>query len=143
MHAGAGRRAYYVMAKRMHPDKCQGADAVGAKERFQRICEAYQVQGCPHAHISYETAGLQTLHAMRIQAGMCLHSCQRAGVVGGLGVASCAATPLCSAQARSAFQKPCVGEQVLGNAELRERYDAGGQKALDINFMEVRALSLL
>ena len=29
--------------------------------------------------------------------------------------------------------------QVLGNAELRERYDAGGQKALDINFMEVRA----
>jgi len=28
---------------------------------------------------------------------------------------------------------------VLGNAELRERYDAGGQKALDINFMEVRA----
>lgn len=28
--------------------------------------------------------------------------------------------------------------QVLGNAELRERYDAGGQKALDINFMEVR-----
>ena len=32
------------MAKRMHPDKCQGADAVGAKEQFQHICEAYQVQ---------------------------------------------------------------------------------------------------
>lgn len=36
-----------------------------------------------------------------------------------------------------------VSTQVLGNAELRERYDAGGQKALDINFMEVRALFLL
>lgn len=44
---GGRRRAYYVKAKRMHPDKCQGADAVGAKERFQRICEAYQVLGLP------------------------------------------------------------------------------------------------
>lgn len=44
---GGHRRAYYVKAKRMHPDKCQGVDAVGAKERFQRICEAYQVLGLP------------------------------------------------------------------------------------------------
>lgn len=53
IRAGVGRRAYYVMAKRMHPDKCQGADALGAKERFQRICEAYQARDfiklLPHA----------------------------------------------------------------------------------------------
>lgn len=74
MHAGVGRRAYYVMAKRMHPDKCQGADAMGAKERFQRICEAYQVQGrflfiC---HISCKPAGLSSVHAIRTLASMCL-----------------------------------------------------------------------
>lgn len=33
---------------------------------------------------------------------------------------------------------PRAAPQVLGNAELRERYDAGGQKSLDINFMEAQ-----
>jgi len=85
------RRAYYVMAKRMHPDKCQGADAVGAKERFQRICEAYQVRGVSaartagdgaahvcvqsstHGCVLREETGLRSAVAMDLVKPRCCH----------------------------------------------------------------------
>ncbi len=141
------RRAYYVMAKRMHPDKCQGADAVGAKERFQRICEAYQARGAP----------LRTLVARARRTCACSPPCM-AVCATGKGVAErcgnqlrqnaactiCGGAALCTCNSMHCAshvqeQGLRLARQVLGNAELRERYDAGGQKALDINFMEVRA----
>ncbi len=49
------KKAYYQQALKYHPDKNQSE---AAKERFQKIGEAYQILGNPQSREIYDTRGL-------------------------------------------------------------------------------------
>ncbi|KAK9815321.1 hypothetical protein WJX72_001695 [[Myrmecia] bisecta] len=53
------KKQYYTLARRMHPDK--NPEDPLAKERFQRMSEAYQVLGTPELRARYDQHGTEGL----------------------------------------------------------------------------------
>jgi hypothetical protein len=61
------KRAYYVNACKWHPDRNQGDEA---KEKFQKIAEAYQVLSDPKLRSAYDKEGVAGLSGDRTEMAM-------------------------------------------------------------------------
>ena len=53
------KRQYYLLARKFHPDKNKGDP--GAKDKFQRLGEAYQVLADPQLRATYDQKGVEAL----------------------------------------------------------------------------------